>query len=143
VQRRELRELIDRLLGLPWLRSVEVETGGSLPVWAAHDPRLFWDLDVKCPGSGMERHVVHDNFALLRPGDEIKFVLTDRRDFDYAVSFVRERLAATPASVFFQPAWDVLEPATLVDWMLADPVDGVRLSLQTHKVIWSPEARGV
>ncbi|MBI2761748.1 MAG: radical SAM protein [Chloroflexi bacterium] len=109
VQRRELRGLIDRLLSLPWLRSLEVETGGSLPVWEAHDPRLFWDLDVKCPGSGMERHVVHDNFALLRPGDEIKFVLADRRDFDYAVSFVREHLATTPASIFFQPAWGALD----------------------------------
>lgn len=143
VQRRELRALIDRLLALPWVRSVEVETGGSLPLWPAHDPRLFWDLDVKCPGSGMERHVVHENFALLRPGDEVKFVLTDRRDFDYAAEFIRAHLAGTPAALFVQPAWDVLEPATLVEWLLADPVPGVRLSLQTHKVIWSPEARGV
>lgn len=143
VQRRELRLLIDRLLGLPWVRSVEVETGGSLPVWAAHDPRLYWDLDVKCPGSGMERHVIHENFAVLRPGDEIKFVLTDRRDFDYANGFIQEYLAETPASVFLQPAWDALEPATLVAWMLERPLPDVRLSLQTHKVIWSPDRQGV
>lgn len=143
VQRRALRELIDVLLALPWLRSVEVETGGSLPVWPAHDPRLFWDLDVKCPGSGMERHVVHDNFAVLRPGDEIKFVLTDRRDFDYAAAFVRQHLAGNPAAVFFQPAWGLLAPAELVQWLLVDPMPAVRLSLQTHKFIWSPQARGV
>jgi 7-carboxy-7-deazaguanine synthase len=143
VQRRELRALIDALLALPHVRSVEIETGGSLPVWPAHDPRLFWDLDVKCPGSGMERHVVTENFACLRPGDEIKFVLTDRRDFDYAVAFVRDHLRDSPASLFFQPAWGMLEPATLVTWMLEAPDPRVRLSLQTHKFIWSPDARGV
>ncbi len=143
VQRRELRSLIDRLLELPWVRSVEVETGGSLPVWPAQDPRLFWDLDVKCPGSGMERHVVLENFALLRPGDEIKFVLTDRRDFDHAASFVRTHLAGNPASIYFQPAWGSLEPATLVQWLLAEHLPDVRLSLQTHKFIWSPGMHGV
>lgn len=143
VQRRELRALIDRLLALPQVRSVEVETGGSLPVWAADDPRLFWDLDVKCPGSGMARHVVLENFALLRPGDEIKFVLAGREDWDYARAFVRDHLAGTPASIFFQPAWGLLAPAALVDWLLHDPLPGVRLSLQTHKYIWSPDARGV
>lgn len=143
VQRRDLRALIDALLGLSWVRSVEVETGGSLPVWAAHDPRLYWDLDVKCPGSGMERHIVHDNFAVLRPGDEIKFVLTNRHDFDFAVAFIREHLSGTPASVFVQPAWGLVEPATLVGWMLDQPLPGVRLSLQTHKVIWSPDLHGV
>jgi len=143
VQKRELRELIDRLLNLAWVQSVEVETGGSLPVWPAHDPRLFWDLDVKCPGSGMERHVCHENFALLRSGDEIKFVLTDRRDFEYARDFVAALLHGNPASVYFQPAWGLLEPALLVSWLTAEPVPNVRLSLQTHKYIWSPEMRGV
>jgi 7-carboxy-7-deazaguanine synthase len=143
VQRRELRELIDRLLDLAWVRSVEVETGGSLALWAAHDPRLFWDLDVKCPGSGMERHVCRANFALLRPGDEIKFVLVDRRDFEYACAFPREHLDGTPASIYFQPAWGWLEPADLVAWLAAEPVAAVRLSLQTHKYIWSAERRGV
>ena len=143
VQRRELRGLIDALLALPWVRSVEIETGGSLPIWPAHDPRLFWDLDVKCPGSGMERHVVFDNFPLLRPGDEIKFVLTDRADFDYAVAFTHAHLSDTAASVFFQPAWSRLAPADLVSWLLAADLPTVRLSLQTHKVIWSPDLRGV
>ncbi|MFN8558590.1 MAG: radical SAM protein [Dehalococcoidia bacterium] len=143
VQRRALRDLIDGLLALPWSPTVEVETGGSLAIWPAHDPRLFWDLDVKCPGSGMERHVVLANFPQLRAGDEVKFVLVDRRDFDYAAAFVRDHLAGNPASLFFQPAWGLLAPATLVEWLTADPIAGVRLSLQTHKYIWSPEARGV
>ncbi len=143
VQRRELRDLIDALLALPRVTTVEVETGGSLPVWPAHDPRLFWDLDVKCPGSGMARHAMLENFPRLRPGDEVKFVLVDRRDYDYAERFVRDHLAGTPASIFVQPAWGLLAPATLVQWLTAEPIPGVRLSLQTHKYIWSPDLRGV
>lgn len=143
VQRRELRDLIDALLALPRVTTVEVETGGSLPVWPAHDPRLFWDLDVKCPGSGMARHAMLENFPRLRPGDEVKFVLVDRRDYDYAERFVRDHLAGTPASIFVQPAWGLLAPATLVQWLTAAPIPGVRLSLQTHKYIWSPDLRGV
>lgn len=143
IQRRELRVLIDALLLLPSVRSVEVETGGSLPVWPAHDPRLYWDLDVKCPGSGMDRHNRLDNLAMLRAGDEIKFVLTSRADFTWAVAFVREHLTDTPASIYFQPAWGLVEPADLVAWLVAEPVPDVRLSLQTHKYIWSPDLRGV
>lgn len=143
VQRRALRELLDRLLALPWEPTVEVETGGALAIWPAHHPRLYWDLDVKCPGSGMERHTLHENFACLRAGDEVKFVLVDRRDFEYARDFVRRCLAENPASIFFQPAWGLLAPDELVAWLVAEPVASVRLSLQTHKYIWSPEARGV
>lgn len=62
IQRHEPRALIDALLTLPWLRSIEVETGGPLPIWVAHDPRLFWDLDVKRPGSSMDR-LASDNLA--------------------------------------------------------------------------------
>lgn len=143
IQRRELRVLIDTLLELPSVHTVEVETGGSLPIWSAHHPRLFWDLDVKCPGSGMDHHNRLDNLALLRANDELKFVLTDRADFEWASAFVYEHLADTPASVYFQPAWGMVEPADLVTWLVAEPVSGVRLSLQTHKYIWSPDLRGV
>jgi 7-carboxy-7-deazaguanine synthase len=144
VQRRELRELIGRLLSeLKNLQSVEVETSGGLPIWPAEDERLHWDLDVKCPGSGMERHFVPENLNVLRPGDEIKFVLVDRADFDYAADFVRAYLRRSPAGIFFQPAWGRLDPADLVAWLRADPVAGVRLSLQLHKFIWGPDTLGV
>jgi 7-carboxy-7-deazaguanine synthase len=144
VQRRAVQELIAGLLdGFPWLQSVEIETSGGLSIWPAADQRLHWDLDVKCPGSGMEQHFVPENLQHLRAGDELKFVLTGRADFDFARDFVRNRLATTPAGIFFQPAWGLLAPVQLVAWLLADPLPGVRLSLQQHKYIWSPEARGV
>jgi 7-carboxy-7-deazaguanine synthase len=143
-QRRAVRDLVEQLLAQePSLESVEIETSGGLAIWPAEDDRLHWDLDVKCPGSGMEQHFACANLDRLRPGDEIKFVLVDRRDFDYAAAFVRRRLADTPAEVFFQPAWGRLEPAQVVAWLNQEGLPGVRLSLQLHKFIWSPEMRGV
>lgn len=143
VQRRALRELCGSLLGDPALSSVEIETSGGLAIWPAEDERLHWDLDIKCPGSGMERHFVAENLRHLRAGDEIKFVLVDRADFDFARDFIQGHLQGTPASLFVQPAWGVLEPATLVAWLREDPIPRVRLSLQLHKYIWGAETRGV
>jgi 7-carboxy-7-deazaguanine synthase len=143
VQRRAVEALCGGLLAEPDGPSVEIETSGGLAIWPAADARLHWDLDVKCPGSGMEKHIVLDNFRCLRAGDEIKFVLVNRRDFEYARAFVREHLDATPAGIFMQPAWGRLDPAALVEWLKEESLPRVRLSLQLHKYIWSPETRGV
>jgi 7-carboxy-7-deazaguanine synthase len=144
VQRVAVLELVSRLLGDDAaLRTVEIETSGGLPIWPAEDERLHWDLDVKCPGSGMERHFVPDNLCHLRAGDEIKFVVVDRRDFEFARDFVTERLPGTVAGIFLQPAWGQLDPATLAGWLRDDPIPGARLSLQLHKYIWGPDILGV
>ena len=144
VQRAAVHELAGRLLeDERGLDSVEIETSGGLAIWPAEDERLHWDLDVKCPGSGMERHFVPENLDHLRADDEIKFVLVDRVDFDFARDLTRSRLEATPAGIFFQPAWSQLEPAALVEWLREDPVPGVRMSLQLHKYIWGPDVIGV
>jgi 7-carboxy-7-deazaguanine synthase len=143
VQRRAVEELCGALLARRDGPEVEIETSGGLPIWPADDARLHWDLDVKCPGSGMEKHLVLENLRHLRAGDEIKFVLVDRRDFAYARNFVLTHLGATPAGIFVQPAWGQLDAAELVSWLKQEPLPGVRLSLQLHKYIWSPEMRGV
>lgn len=144
VQHREARELCSRLFAqCPWLGSVEIETSGGLPIWSADDPRFHWDLDVKCPGSGMDRFCRLENFSRIRAGDEIKFVLTGRADFDYAHDFILAHLSETLASIFMQPAWGILRPRALVEWLLSKPLPNVRLSLQEHKYIWPPETRGV
>lgn len=144
VQRRALQDLCSRLLAdVPWLQSVEIETSGGLAIWQAEDERLHWDLDVKCPGSGMQRHFCAENLSHLRDGDEVKFVLADRDDFVYASRFIRQQLSDTKAGVFLQPAWGLLDAARLVEWLLAEPLRGVRLSLQQHKYIWEPDRRGV
>jgi 7-carboxy-7-deazaguanine synthase len=121
---------------------VLLETGGHVPIDRVPDD-VVAIVDVKCPGSG-EAHRMHwPNLDELSPHDEVKFVLTDRRDFDYACDVVaRHDLAARTAAVLFSPVHGELDPAELARWMIACRVPA-RLQLQAHKYIWSPETRGV
>jgi len=132
--------LMARLLGQGY--SVLLETGGHLPIDDVPDD-VVAIVDVKCPGSG-ESHRMHwPNLDQLSPHDEVKFVIADRTDFDYASGVVtRHDLAARTAAVLFSPVHGVLAPDELARWILESGAP-VRLQLQTHKYIWSPEARGV
>jgi len=100
-------------------------------------------VDVKCPGSGESHRNDWDNLDRLTATDEVKFVITDRADYEFALAVVRTRsLAARCAAVLFSPVHGVLDPKTLAEWMLADRTPA-RLQLQLHKFIWSPTQRGV
>ena len=81
-------------------------------------------------------------FLNLRPGDEIKFVIAGRNDYNAALDVIRRFRIAEHATILFAPVFGEIEPRTLVEWMLADRVPA-RLNLQLHKVIWSPDAEGV
>ena len=143
VQRRAVQALIPLLFArLPALSSIEIETSGSQPIWDAGE-RVFWNLDVKCPLSGMAAHNCWQNLDLLRAGDEVKFVIAGREDFAYAAAVIRERLAGSPAVCYLNPAWGLVEPVELVGWLLAEPLPNTRLGLQTHKYIWDADTRGV
>jgi 7-carboxy-7-deazaguanine synthase len=121
---------------------VLLETGGGLDI-AAVDPRVRRILDVKCPGSGESANNHWSNLDHLRTGDELKFVLAGRADFDWAVAVVAEReLARRGLPIHFSPVWGAIDPAELARWILADRVP-VRLGLQLHKVLWGADARGV
>jgi 7-carboxy-7-deazaguanine synthase len=121
---------------------VLLETGGHVPL--AHVPdEVMAIVDVKCPGSGEAEHMHWPNLDDLSPRDEVKFVIQDRADFEYACDVVaRHDLAARTAAVLFSPVHGVLAPAELARWILERHVPA-RLQLQAHKYIWSPEARGV
>lgn len=97
-------------------------------------------LDLKAPGSGEEAANEPENLARLKPGDEVKIVLADRRDYEWA----RERVGSVPRDlpVLFSPVPGRLEPDTLAAWILQDRLP-VRLQLQLHKWIWPMDARGV
>ncbi len=107
-------------------------------------------VDVKCPDSGEADTFDMKNLEAVGPEDEIKFVLSTRRDYEFAREFVRAHsLAARVKQVLFSPVfadpngkWEGLEPRTLVAWILADGLP-VRLGLQLHKFIWHPATRGV
>lgn len=121
---------------------VLLETGGHIPIDDVPD-EVITILDVKCPGSG-EAHRTHwPNLAQLSPRDEVKFVIADRADFEYAAEVVRRHgLIGRRAAVLFSPVHGTLAPADLARWILDERLP-VRLQLQTHKYIWSPDARGV
>jgi 7-carboxy-7-deazaguanine synthase len=121
---------------------VLLETGGHLSV-ADVPAAVMRIVDVKCPGSGEAARMHWPNLDLLRSHDEVKFVLRDRVDYDYAKDVVaRYRLAGRVAAMLFSPVHGVLEPQALAAWILEDRLT-VRMQLQLHKFIWSPETRGV
>lgn len=123
-------------------REVLLETGGHRSTEEV-PPGVAIILDVKCPGSGEADRMHWPNLDRLRPADEVKFVIQDRRDFDYACDVVRRHeLVARAGAVLFSPVHGALDPAELARWILARGLP-VRLQLQAHKYIWSPDARRV
>lgn len=122
---------------------VVVETGGHIDT-ASVDPRAVLVLDVKCPGSGMEKKNLWPNLARLRKQDEVKFVVEDRADFDYSLRAIDEHgLAKGGNALLFSPVHGALDPALLATWLVAARVPGARLNLQQHKYIWPAAERGV
>jgi 7-carboxy-7-deazaguanine synthase len=123
-------------------RTVMLETGGhrsikDVPVGVV---RI---VDVKCPGSGESAKNHWENLELLAPSDEVKFVIRDRADYEFARDVVaRFRLVDRTAAVLFSPVHDVLPAKDLAAWILADRLP-VRLQLQAHKYIWDAHTRGV
>jgi 7-carboxy-7-deazaguanine synthase len=121
---------------------VLVETGGHLPI-AKLPAEVVAIMDVKCPGSGEAAKMHWPNLDALRAHDEVKFVIKDRGDYEYARKVVREHdLASKTEAVLFSPVHGALAPADLAKWMLEDHLP-VRLQLQQHKYVWDPQARGV
>jgi 7-carboxy-7-deazaguanine synthase len=121
---------------------VLLETGGHVSVAEVPDG-VARIIDVKCPASG-ESHRNHwPNLDILTPRDEVKFVIGDRADYEYAREVVtRHGLVPRVAAVLFSPVHGVLPPADLAAWILEDRL-GVRLQLQSHKYIWGAHVRGV
>jgi 7-carboxy-7-deazaguanine synthase len=131
-----MRELIGRG------HRVMIETGGHRSVEQV-PPEVIRIIDVKCPASGESARNHWPNLDMLRPQDEVKFVIQDRDDYEYAREVVRKHdLTARTAAVLFSPVHGILEGRTLAAWILADRLP-VRLQLQVHKYIWSPDTRGV
>lgn len=123
-------------------RRVLVETGGHRSVADVPDGVTII-MDVKCPGSGEAARHDAANFARLRRHDEVKFVVRDRADYEFARDTVaRELLTARTAAVHVSPVHGVLDPKTLAAWVLEDRLP-LRVQLQVHKYIWGPDVRGV
>jgi 7-carboxy-7-deazaguanine synthase len=137
---REVYPLMDRLLQAG--KTVLLETGGHRSIDEV-PPGVIRILDIKCPGSGESAKMVWGNLGCLTAADQVKFVIKDRADYDYARAVVaREALAGRVAAILFSPVHGVMDSRELAEWILADRLP-VRLQLQSHKYIWSADTRGV
>jgi 7-carboxy-7-deazaguanine synthase len=137
---KEVYPLMQRLLDEG--RTVMLETGGHLSVEAVPDA-VVRVIDVKCPGSGESEKNHWPNLESLRPTDEIKFVIKDRADYEFARDVVSKHgLIDRCAAVHFSPVHGIQDARQLSEWVLEDRLK-IRVQLQLHKFIWSPETRGV
>jgi 7-carboxy-7-deazaguanine synthase len=152
LQERELVPLMGRMLEKGY--TLMMETSGERPL--ENVPRdVHKIVDVKCPGSGEGGTFRMENLDVLTKRDEVKFVISDRNDYEFAREFTRDHgLKERAGAVLLSPAFKkapslerstsncALDPRVLVEWMLADGV-AARLSLQVHKYIWEPQKKGV
>jgi 7-carboxy-7-deazaguanine synthase len=123
-------------------KTVLLETGGHRSTERV-PAEVVTILDVKCPGSGESAKMDWNNLNRLRPHDEVKFVIKDRGDYEYARDVIaRHDVASRAAAIHVSPVHGVMNPQTLAEWVLADDLPA-RVQLQLHKYIWSPETRGV
>lgn len=120
---------------------VQIETSGAIDITPV-DRRVRVILDIKTPGSGMEARMDWGNLDRLKPGDELKFVLTGEADYRWSCETLRRRPAPSGVEVLFSPAHGVLDPRELAAWMTRDGM-AARLQLQIHKYIWGADCRGV
>jgi 7-carboxy-7-deazaguanine synthase len=152
LQEREVIPLMEQLLDADY--QVLLETSGERPL-ARVPKKVVKIVDVKCPHSGEADTFALENLKALQPHDELKFVLSDRVDYEFARDFVvTHGLAERVNAILFSPAFQktasgdrdtshcLLDPQQLAEWILADNVPA-RLSLQIHKLIWDPAAKGV
>ena len=122
---------------------VLIETSGSECIASVVDYAHII-MDLKCPGSRMESKNRYENLELLKSSDEIKFVIANRDDFDWAVDKINNFNLAKRFQCLISPAFGLVKPSDLVAWMMAEKaLLEVRLNLQIHKFIWNPRAKGV
>jgi 7-carboxy-7-deazaguanine synthase len=120
---------------------VLVETGGSLDIGTV-DQRVKRIVDFKCPSSAMMKKNLWGNVSHLKEGDEVKFVIGDREDYEWSKRMMNQYGILERCPVLMSVVFGKLEPVVLAEWILEDKLD-VRFQLQMHKYIWSPETKGV
>jgi 7-carboxy-7-deazaguanine synthase len=121
--------------------TVLLETNGSRPLQDL-DTRVHRIMDLKCPSSGMQAHNYLKNLEYLTASDELKYVVSHRADFDWALQMMAPYRSWERHQVLISPVFGVLSPSDLVTWILEAKLP-LRLNLQLHKYIWPPDTRGV
>jgi 7-carboxy-7-deazaguanine synthase len=121
--------------------SVMLETSGSISIKDV-DRRVKIIMDLKCPSSGMEKKNLYDNISYLKESDEVKFVVGNREDYDWAKEQISSSNLDETHEVLISPVFGKINPREIVNWILEDNLK-VRFQLQMHKFIWEPDKRGV
>ncbi|WZO96750.1 radical SAM protein [Isosphaeraceae bacterium EP7] len=122
-------------------RKVLLETSGAVGIEQV-PPGVHVILDLKTPGSGEHEANLWSNLELLKPTDELKFVICDRRDFDWSLNAIGEHALIERCAVLMSPAFGLVNPTDLAAWIL-ESGRPIRLQIQLHKQLWAPDARGV
>lgn len=122
-------------------RTVLLETNGSINV-SGVPKGVVKIVDMKCPDSGMKDRMDYDNLLLLTRRDEVKFVLSSRRDYEWARQVAGEYHLAERSNILFSPVAGKLSPASIAEWLLADGLHA-RLQIQLHTILWPGRTRGV
>ena len=125
--------------------SVEIETNGSVPLqpFAEIPNGPSFTMDYKLPGSGMEKYMLPENFAVLRAQDTVKFVVKDYEDLCRARDVIREYDLTEKCHVYLSPVYGQIELEDIVNFMKDNRMNDVNMQLQMHKIIWDSEMRGV
>lgn len=124
---------------------VEIETNGSVDIaeFKALPGDISFTLDYKLPGSGMEDNMYMGNYNYIGKGDAVKFVVGSQADLERCLEVIDEYALDERTRVFISPVYGSIEPESIVDFMIENNMNDVKLQLQLHKFIWSPETRGV
>ncbi|GAB5465229.1 MAG: 7-carboxy-7-deazaguanine synthase QueE [Candidatus Kapaibacteriales bacterium] len=121
---------------------VTIETNGQADV-SEVDKRAVLIMDLKCPDSGMHKKNRYSNLDSLKKGDEVKFVISSRRDYDWTREIIKQyNIYSKVDTVLLSPAFGILDSKELAEWMISDKINA-RMQLQSHKYIWDPNRRGV
>jgi len=128
-------ELLTKLCDASY--TVSIETSGAVDI-SAVDARVSRVMDLKTPGSGEQEKNLYSNVELLRSHDQVKFVLADRVDYEWACEKLDEFKLPSRCEVLFSPVFGQLEPRKLADWILEDHLP-VRMQVQMHKLLWGDE----
>jgi 7-carboxy-7-deazaguanine synthase len=135
----EVFQLVRRLLNENY--EILIETNGSQSIKEI-DKRAIVVLDIKTPGSGMSREMDFSNLDSIRSSDEIKFVITNREDYEWSKEIIQKHKLLGKCHLLFSPAFGILPPENLAGWIIDDRLK-IRLNLQLHKYIFSSEQRGI
>ena len=126
--------------------SIEIETNGAVSLteyYKEMPANISFTVDYKCPGSGMEKAMVPENFANIRNNDTVKFVVSDKNDLDKMCEIIETNNLTEKCMVYVSAVFGRIKPDEIVNYMIEHKMNDVRLQLQIHKYIWDPDKKGV